>query len=177
MIDIILVILFIGAIVIGYYRGFVWQVLRILQTVVLLAVLYLFGNQIVTYFLPSITPWFETTFLKEVPTFVRPQVSEYIIRIVFSISFYTIVQLLLRNITALFHGRIIKKIPIVGIFNSVLGSVFACLEYILLLLLAVSLLQFLGADTAKYVSEQSYIVAFIQNQFPVIIKSAQVYWS
>lgn len=177
MIDIILVLLFLLAIVIGYYHGFVWQVLRLLHTIVLLVILYLFGNQIVSYFLPALIPWFESNFLKEVPVLVRHQVAEYIIRIGFSIVIYTIVQLFLRRLIALFHGKIIKKIPIVGILNSLLGSFFAVFEYILLLLLAVSLLQFLGADTAKYVSEHSYVIWFIQNQFPVIIKLAQVFWS
>lgn len=177
MIDVIILVILLIMVGIGYYRGFVWQVLRLARILLLLIVLYVFGNYIVAFFLPIINPWVESTFLSSIPVAFRSQIATLIIRLFFPVVFYIVASFITKKMLKLFHGKAIKKIPLVGILNSLLGSVVAFIEFSIIFLLLVALMPVAGTELNMYMVEHSYIIRFVQEQIPAIIKIIQMYWS
>lgn len=177
MIDIICISILVIMMIIGYNRGFIWQVLRLARMLLLLILLYVFGNYVIAFFLPIINPWAESLFFKSVPDTFRTQVSTLAIRLLFPIVFYLVIRLVTGKLLVVFQGKVIKKIPLVGTLNSILGSGIALIEYIVLFLLFVALMPLVGHELNTYIIDNSYIIRFVQDHLPSIIKIIQMYWS
>lgn len=176
IIDIVLVILLLVSIAVGYHHGFIWQVLKLVQTVFLIVILFLFGNQIIGYFVPMFSPWVSQQFLQSVPEIARPQMSELIIRIVLSMGLFSVSNFFLNKVIRIFHGKIIKKIPVVGITNALLGSIFSVFEYLIVVCLVIAALPVIGTELSMYVHDQSHVVKVIESIFPVIVEFFQANW-
>lgn len=177
MIDIFLVVLFLLMLVKGYKSGFVWQVLKITRLLLMLAIVYLFGNQIALFLMPYIKPIVVNMFLQGMPSYLSDQIAIYIIRLFFPFILVFVMGRLTKQMLKLFHGKIIKNIPLVGMLNAMLGSVVAGLEAIVIFLLVVALMPVVGPEWHQYMITNSMFVRFAQEQLPAILSILQMYWS
>lgn len=177
MIDVIILCIFLFMVTSGYKKGFIWQVLNLARMIIVLVLIYLFMNQITVRIAPFVQPWIENIFLQNIAFEVRSQVSFFIVRLILPIGLIVLVRFVTAQMLRLFHGRIIKTIPIVGMVNAILGSAVALLEFMLLLLIFIALMPLAGSQWNMYLMEQSLVIRFAQANLPSLIQLLQMYWS
>lgn len=177
MIDFVLIVLFIVMMVIGYKRGFIWQVLKLVRLLVLLAILYVFGNQITSFITPVIKPAVESFILSNVSENLKDQLAVFIIRLILPVAIIFVVSIVTKQMLRLFHGKIIKNIPLVGMLNAVMGSCVAIVQSIVIFFLIVALMPVVGSEWNTYVTNHSFLIRFAQEQIPYLISLFQMYWS
>lgn len=177
MIDVILLFLFVLTAVLGYHRGFIWQILKLCRLILLLAVLYIFGNQITAFITPMIKPLIDSVVLQNVTGTLKDQLTVFIIRLFLPVVVILFIGIITKQILRLFHGKIIKNIPLIGMLNAIMGSVVAMIQSILIFVLIVALLPVAGSEWNSYVTNNSFLVRFAQEQLPYLISLFQMYWS
>lgn len=177
MIDILIVLFFAGMIVIGYRQGFIWQVLKLCRLLFLLIIFYFFGHQITEILSPLIKPFIESVILQNMTDSFKEQASSFLIRLFFPFLLILIMSIITKQILRLFHGKIIKNIPIVGMLNAIMGSAVAIVQSLCLFFLIVGLLPLVGSEWNVYVTNNSLIVRFVQEQIPYLLSFFQMYWS
>lgn len=177
MIDILLVGILLFMIVLGYHRGFVWQILKFARLLVMLVIIYIFGNQIALFLLPFIKPLISQFLLQGVTGSLKDQIASFIIRLCLPMILVFVVGIITKQLLRLFHGKIIKNIPIVGMLNAILGSIVSVLESVFIFLLVVALLPVIGSEWNTYVVQNSYFVRLAQEQIPYLINMLQMFWS
>lgn len=178
MIDFGLILLLAITMIIGYRNGFIWQLLKLLRLILILGIIYFFGNQITLWLLPIVKPYVIDFLSRSVGVAenLQDQVAVFVIRLLLPCIVILVITFFTKQVISLFHGKIIKNIPVVGMFNSLLGGLLAGVQCVSLFLLVVALFPSVGNDWELYMSQHSVLVGIAKTQLPEILKLLQMYW-
>ncbi|GED20244.1 MULTISPECIES: CvpA family protein [Kurthia] len=174
MIDLLIIILFIAALVSGYKKGFITQLLNLVGLLVALIVAYIyykpFAEKIVLWVpYPAVT---ENTALKFANDALDLNLTFYQL-LAFAIIFF-VIKIVLSILFSIFD--FLKDIPVLGVFNRFLGSLLGFVQCYIMLFIILYVLALLPIDSIQKYVESSILTKVILEFTPILSSLFQKMW-
>jgi len=174
MIDLLIIILFIAALVSGYRKGFLLQLLNLVGLIVAFIVAYVYYKPLSEKFLlwvpyPAIT---ENTALKFANDSLDISMSFYQL-LAFAVIFFGI-KIVLRIFFTIFD--FVKQVPVLGVFNSFLGALLGFVQAYIMIFIVLYVLALLPIDAIQNHVESSILTKVMLEYTPIISSVFQKIW-
>lgn len=174
MIDLIIIILFIAALVSGYRKGFLVQLLNLVGLLVAFIVAYIYYKPLSEKFLlwvpyPAIT---ENTALKFANEALDISLTFYQL-LAFAVIFF-VIKLALRIFFSIFD--FLKNIPVLGPFNRFLGAILGFIISYFMIFIILYVLALLPIDAVQKFIESSILTTLILEYTPLISAYFEKIW-
>lgn len=174
MIDIILIVLFLAALMSGYRKGLIFQLVKLVTLIIAFIVAYIYFKPLSEKFLlwvpyPSIT---ENTVLKYATDTLDISMSFYQL-LAFAVIFF-VVKLVLSFFTSIFD--FLKHVPVLGVFNSFLGAILGLIQSYFMIFIVLYIFALLPIDAVQKYIESSILTTLILEYTPIISKYLQSIW-
>lgn len=175
MIDLIIIILFIAALVSGYRKGFLMQLLNLVGLVVAFIVAYTYYKPLAEKFVlwvpyPAVT---ESTALKFASDTLDISLTFYQL-LAFAVIFF-VIKIALSIFFSIFN--FIKNIPVLGVFNRFLGAILGLAISYFMIFIILYVLALLPIDTIQNFIESSILTQVILEYTPVISNMFEKIWA
>lgn len=173
--DWIIVALMIGAVLLGFRRGFVRQIVRLAGFLVAYLVAYHYFRDVT----PLLNEWLpfpdfsQNVYLTLLESTVPLQEMFYS-ALAFGLLFFG--TKLLFNVAGHFVDGI-ASLPVLSFFNRWLGAVLCLAEALLIIIIAINIAAFLPGDTVKQSVDNSRIAQYMLKQSPLLSKQLQELWN
>ncbi|GEK33408.1 CvpA family protein [Kurthia sibirica] len=174
MIDIILIVLFLAALLSGYRKGLILQLVNLVTLIVAFVVAYIYFKPLAEKFLlwvpyPAIT---ENTVLKYATDTLDISMSFYQL-LAFAVIFF-LVKIALSIFTSIFD--FLKHVPVLGIFNSFFGAILGFIQGYFMIFILLYVLALLPIESIQKYIESSILTKLILEYTPIISKYLQSIW-
>lgn len=174
MIDLIIIILFIAALVSGYRKGFLVQLLNLVGLLVAFLVAYIYYKPLAEKFLlwvpyPGMS---ENTTLKYASDALDISLTFYQL-LAFALIFF-VIKLALRIFFSIFD--FLKNIPVLGVFNRFLGAILGLIIAYFMVFIILYVLALLPIDSVQNFIESSILTKVILEFTPFISNMFEKIW-
>lgn len=174
MIDLLIIILFVAALVSGYRKGFLIQLLNLVGLLVAVIVAYIYYKPLAEKFLlwvpyPAVT---ESTALKFASETLDISLTFYQL-LAFAVIFF-VVKLALRILFSMFD--FLKNVLVLGVFNRFLGAILGFVQGYFMLFIVLYVLALLPIDEIQKFIESSILTKVILEFTPIISSTFEKIW-
>ncbi|MBO8170298.1 MAG: CvpA family protein [Bacillaceae bacterium] len=172
--DLILLFFLAGSLILGFRRGFVWQVIHLLGFVAAYLIAFFYYRDLV----PVVSEWIPFPDFSENVYMSFLDVSSSLETIFYSaISFgllFFATRLLLNAAGHVFHG--VVSLPVLSFFNRWLGAMLSLVEVALVLTLLINIAASLPFTMVQQELAHSRISQYVLEKSPVLTEHLQDLW-
>lgn len=174
MIDLIIIILFIAALVSGYRKGFLMQLLNLVGLLVAFFVAYTYYKPLAEKFVlwvpyPSVT---ESTSLKFAADTLDISLTFYQL-LAFAVIFF-VIKIALSIFFSIFN--FVKNIPVLGVFNRFLGAILGFVQGYFMIFIILYVFALLPIKSIQGFIENSILTKVILEFTPIISNMFEKLW-
>lgn len=174
MLDLILILIFIGSLIVGLKRGFVMQAIHLVSFFIALIVAYIYYKPLAEKFVlwipyPGVSENASMTLVLD-----SLDVDRTFYRIIaFAVIFFT-VKIALQIVGSIFD--FLTYLPILNSINRVLGAVLSFIEVYFILFIVLYVIAMLPIQSIQNLMDNSIIAGIMLEHTPIITKMFQKMW-
>lgn len=175
VLDVVVAVIIVGAILLGYYRGFVAQLVSIAGFFIAYLVAYLLYDELAAV-LSRILPVHSFKAVEQYAFIIEGlNIDTYLYNAISFALLFFVTKIGLTVIGRVLH--LVTKVPGIRAINKWSGALLALVEAVLIVVIGVHVMGALPSESVQSVLEQSKIAAYIMEHMPEAALKLQQLWS
>lgn len=174
MLDLILILLFLGGLITGFRRGLIVQLIHMTGFIVALIVAYIYYKPLSEKFVLWIPYPGVTAASKLSWTVEQLDLDQTFYRVLAFVIIFIVVKFVLQLVASMFD--FLKFLPVLGFLSRFGGAILGFIEFYILIFLLLSLTAMLPLDSIQGMLGKSLLADAIFEHTPIISETVKKWW-
>ncbi|MGG0667402.1 CvpA family protein [Sporosarcina koreensis] len=174
MLDLILILLFLGGLITGFRRGLIVQLIHMTGFIVALIVAYIYYKPLSEKFVLWIPYPGVTAASKLSWTVEQLDLDQTFYRVLAFVIIFIVVKFVLQLVASMFD--FLKFLPVLGFLSRFGGAILGFIEFYILIFLLLSLIAMLPLDSIQGMLGKSLLADAIFEHTPIISETVKKWW-
>lgn len=174
MLDLILILLFLGGLITGFRRGLIVQLIHMTGFIVALIVAYIYYKPLSEKFVLWIPYPGVTAASKLSWTVEQLDLDQTFYRVLAFVIIFIVVKFVLQLVASMFD--FLKFLPVLGFLSRFGGAILGFIEFYILIFLLLSLIAMLPLDSIQGMLGKSLLADAIFEHTPIISETVKNWW-